>query len=152
MPVFPFAKMTALCGLIALMVVFGVAFRASSAGEPSGPSAPVRLEIVNATETSRLACQLVLAHFVTQDLAPISAGDESVISLDRELDDGTLIYRHDGGRRMAVENILCGIAANWRATRADLNIAELRAGRRANLRIICQQPKALSCTIRGRAE
>ncbi len=152
MPVFPFTKMTALCGLLVLMVVFGMAFRASSAGEPSGPSAPVRLEIVNATATSRLGCQLVLAHFVTLDLAPILAGDETVITLDRDLNDGTLIYRHDGGRRMAVENILCGIAANWRATRADLNIAELRAGRRANLRIICQQPKALSCAIRGRAE
>ncbi|MDA0229768.1 MAG: hypothetical protein O3B21_06215 [Proteobacteria bacterium] len=122
------------------------------AAEPSGPSAPVRLEIVSATATSRLACQLVLAHFVTQDIASIPAGGEAVIVLDRDLDDGTLIYRHDGGRRMAVENILCGVAANWRATRADLNLAALRAGRRANLRIICEAPKALSCTAVGMAE
>jgi hypothetical protein len=63
-----------------------------------------------------------------------------------------LIYRHGGGRRMAVENILCGIAGNWSATRNDLSIAELRAGRRANLIIICDQAKALSCTVRGAAQ
>ena len=122
------------------------------AAEPSGPSAPVRLEIVSATATSRLACQLVLAHFVTQDIAPIPAGGETTIALERDLDDGTLIYRHDGGRRMAVENILCGVANNWQATRADLNLATLRGGQRASLRIICEAPKALSCTAVGGAE
>ncbi len=122
------------------------------AAEPSGPSVPIRLEIVSAAVTSRLACQIVLAHFVTQDIAPIPAGGETAIALERDLYDGTLIYRHDGGRRMAVENILCGLATNWRATRADLNLAALRAGQRATLRIICEAPKALSCTAVGRAE
>ena len=137
--------------LIALMAL-AMAPRAGLAIEPSGPSAPVRLEIVNATAAPRLLCRLVLAHFVTQDLALIGAGDEAVIELRRDADDGTLIYRHGGGRRMAVENILCGIAGNWSATRNDLSIAELRAGRRANLIIICDQAKALSCTVRGAAQ
>ncbi len=152
MPALVFTKMTALCGLLALMAVFGLASRASSAGEPSGPSAPVRLEIVNATAASRLACQLVLAHFVTQDLASISAGDAAVIKLRRDVDEGTLIYQRNGDRRMAVENILCGIADNWRATRADLNIAELRAGQRVKLRIVCEETNAFTCTVRGEAE
>jgi len=135
-------------GLIALVFVPPGAL----AIEPSGPSAPVRLEIVNATAASRLACQLVLAHFVTQDLAPISAGDETVVLLSRDVDEGTLIYQSDGGRRMAVENILCGLAGNWRATRADLNIAELRAGQRANMRIVCARPETFSCQTNGAAQ
>lgn len=143
-----FSKAYFYIGLFALVLVP----HSGQAAEPSGPSAPVRLEIVSAALTSRLACQLVLAHFVTQDIAPIPAGGEAAIALERDLDDGTLIYRHNGGRRMAVENILCGLATNWRATRADLNLAALRAGRRATLRIICAAPKALSCTALGKAE
>lgn len=120
--------------------------------EPTGPSAPVRLEIVNATGAARLACQLVLAHFVTQDIAPIPAGEETAITLRRDLDEGTLTYQQGEGRRMAVENILCGIADNWRATRNDLNLAELRAGYQAKLRFICDAQTSLSCTARGAAE
>jgi hypothetical protein len=146
MPLFSFAIMTALCGLLVLTPQLGRAV------EPSGPSAPVRLEIVNATGASRLACQLVLAHFVTLDIAPIPAGHETAITLRRDLDEGTLTYQQGEGRRMAVENILCGIADNWRATRNDLNLAELRAGHRANLRIICDEQTSLSCTARGASE
>lgn len=143
-----FSKAYLYIGLLALVLLP----HGGQGAEPSRPSAPVRLEIISATKMSRLACQLVLAHFVTQDIAPILAGGKTAIALERDLDDGTLIYRHDGGQRMAVENILCGLANNWRATRADLNLAALRAGRRAHLRIICEAPKALSCTAVGRAE
>jgi hypothetical protein len=47
-----------------------------------------------------------------------------------------LIFRHAGGRSMALENILCGLAGAWRETRADLDLAELRAGGSAELRIV----------------
>lgn len=140
MPVFCFSMMTVLGALCAVA--------AASAAEPSGPSAPVRLEIYNGTASSELRCQLVLAHFVTQDIGRISAGKSAVIALRRDRDEGVLIYR-SGARRMAVENILCGIAGNWRATRNDLNLAALRAGRRAQLKIFCQAPEALSCKARG---
>ena len=142
------SKTSSAIGLIALVLLP----HSGQAVEPTGPSAPVHLEIVSATATSRLACQLVLAHFVTQDIKPIPAGGETAIALERDLDDGTLIYRHDGGRRMAVENILCGLATNWWATRANLDLAALRAGQHARLRIICEAPKALSCRAVGRPE
>ena len=125
---------------------------AGMASEPTGESAPVRLEVVNGTKTQRLACQIVLAHFVTQELAQIAAGEAAVILLRRDVDDGTLIYQRNGGRRMAVENILCGIADNWRATRNDLNISELREGRHAELKINCATANALSCNIQGESE
>lgn len=130
----------ALSALFALMVP-----QSAGAAEPSGPSAPVKLEIINGTKTPGLICQLVLAHFVTEDIAEISTGEGVVIALHRDLDDGTLIYRHGGGRRMAVENILCGLADNWRATRNDLNLARLRGGDSADVKYICATPEALSC-------
>ncbi|MDP6590752.1 MAG: hypothetical protein QF449_05135 [Alphaproteobacteria bacterium] len=148
-----FSKAIFQIGLMALaMMALAMMPGAGLATEPTGPSAPVRLEIVNATAAPHLLCRLVLAHFVTEDLAPIGAGDEAVIELRRDADDGTLIYRPGGGRRMAVENILCGLAGNWQASRADLNLAELRGGQRAHLRITCERPQAFSCKARGRAE
>ena len=137
---------------IFLVCAFAVAPRLGLASEPTGASAPVHLKIVNGTATQPIACQIVLAHFVTQDIAQIPAGKSAVISLRRDLDDGTLIYQRDGGRRMAVENVLCGIANNWRATRNDLNISPLREGRHAALQFICETPKALSCNSRKGAE
>ena len=143
-----FSKAYSAIGLVALALLP----HSGQAIEPTGPSAPVHLEIVSATPTSSLACQLVLAHFVTQDIAPILAGGEIAIALERDLDDGTLIYLHEGGRHMALENILCGLATNWQGTRADLNLAALRTGQRAKLRIVCVASKALSCRAVGRAE
>jgi hypothetical protein len=147
-----FSKAFFQIGLMALaMMALAMMPGAGLATEPTGPSAPVRLVIVNATAAPPIACRLLLAHFVTQDLAPIAAGGEAVIELRRDLDDGTLIYRHGGGQRMAVENILCAITGDWPATRSDLNIADLRTGRRASLTIICARAKAISCSPRAPA-
>ena len=143
-----FSKAYSAIGLVALALLP----RSGQAIEPTGPSAPVHIEIVSATPTSSLASQLVLAHFVTQDIAPILAGGEIAIALERDLDDGTLIYLHEGGRHMALENILCSLATNWQGTRADLNLAALRTGQRGKLRIICEASKSLSCRAVGRAE
>jgi len=95
----------------------------------------VHLEIFNGAE-SRLRCQLVLAHFVTQDIPPIPPGNKFVIALERDVDEGTLIFRHAGGQSMAIENVLCGLMGAWRETRADLDLTDLRAGETAELRIV----------------
>ena len=89
---------------------------------------------------------------VATDLRFIITTLHVVIALERDLDDGTLIYLHEGGRHMALENILCGLATNWQGTRADLNLVALRTGQRAKLRIICVASKALSCRAVGRVE
>ena len=152
MPAFVFGKILSLCVLFALVAIFSIAAETVSAAEPAGPSAPVRLEVVNGTNASHLRCQLVFAHFVTLEFAPVFAGNNIVIRLRRDMDDGTLIYQRSGGRRMAVENILCGITGNWQATRNDLNMTALRQGQRADLRFLCEAPKALSCKIKGVVE
>ncbi len=130
MPFLPFAKFAALAALPLLTLPLN-----AFAGEPEGPSESVSLEVLNGAD-SGLRCQLVLAHFVTQDIAPISPGDGTVIALDRDADEGTLIFRHAGGRSMALENILCGLAGDWQATRVDLDLADLRADKTAALRIV----------------
>ncbi len=130
MPVLPIAKFAVIAAFPLLALSLHV-----SAGEPEGPRVPVHLKIHN-DAGSRLDCQFVLAHFVTQDIAPIWPGDEFVIVLDRDIDEGALIFRHAGGRAMAIENILCGISGSWSETRTDLDLANLRSGKTTVQRIV----------------
>ena len=130
MPFLPIAK------FIVLVAFFFTAVSAHvSAGEFKGPRTAVRLEIHN-NAGSPLRCQLVLAHFVTQDIAPILPGGELIIALDRDMDQGALIFRHTGGRSMAIENILCGHSGAWSETRIDLDLTGLRSGKTTELRIV----------------
>ncbi len=122
-----------------------LAMAPAGAAESGGSSAPVTLRIVNATAGSPLACQLILAHFVTQDAGRIDAGREATIDLRRRTADGTLIYGADESRPMAVENVLCGRDGDWAAEKVDLSLAALRNGSRDSLRIVCSGAKELVC-------
>lgn len=106
---------------------------------------PVILTIENATAGPAVRCQLVLAHFVTHDLAPIPEGNTTAIDLRRDAD-GTLLFQ-GGGRSMAVENILCGLDDNWTASRNDLDLRTLRDGTLPALRVTCSTANTMTCRV-----
>lgn len=122
-----------------------LAMAPAGAAESDGDSAPVMLRIMNATVGSPLTCQLILAHFVTQDTGRIDAGREATIDLRRRTADGTLIYRSNGNRLMALENVLCGRDGDWATEKIDLSLAALRNGSQDSLRIVCSGTKELVC-------
>ena len=107
---------------------------------------PVALRVANGTENAVLRCQLVLAHFMTGDLAPARPGLVIDIDLMREAATSTLLYLGPGGRLVAVENVLCGANGDWAATRNDIDLTALRDGRTQQLRMICADRGGLSCT------
>jgi hypothetical protein len=127
-------------GLLALMI----AVQGCSA--PEEERAPVVLKIVNNINDAVLRCQLVLAHFMTGDLAPAAPGRVIEIGLLREAATSTLVYLGPGGRLVAVENVLCGADDDWMATRNDINLMPLRAGGTQQLQIACTEQGELSCT------
>ena len=108
-------------------------------------SSPVTLQIMNATAGSPLRCQLILAHFVTQDAGRIDAGGQATIGLRRSIAGGTLIYSSNGGRHMALENVLCGRDDDRAARRYDLDLAALRNGSLSSLRVVCSGQEKLVC-------
>jgi len=110
----------------------------------------VELTILN-QDTSTIRCVVVLAHFVSHDVPVIVPGARATLSMMRDPGDGSLsLDRHDG-RRMMVENVLCGRASDWTATRSDVPMLALRAegvlvwetACRVRDRLVCTQPAPL---------
>ena len=72
----------------------------------------VLVKVRNASQQHVFHCQLILAHFVTEDVRDLSPGAEVQIRLVRAMNDGTL-YRVNDFSPMAVERILCGVQGRW---------------------------------------
>jgi hypothetical protein len=107
------------------------------------------VRIVNGAESDVLRCQLVLAHFMTRDLPAVAPGREVEVGLWWEAATGTLFHGDAGGRKTAVENLLCGADRDWTATRNDMDLTRLREGGVGHLRIVCRERSGLLCTVAG---
>ncbi|MCE2518209.1 MAG: hypothetical protein J4G15_00035 [Alphaproteobacteria bacterium] len=71
----------------------------------------IRIALANATDAD-IRCVAVLAHFVTVDLPVIAAGDTYRFTLVDTGDGGLAFAHHDMGPMM-LENLLCGMHADW---------------------------------------
>lgn len=131
------------------LLTLGFLWVAPGAAAIAGETAPAVLEIVNETTRAVLRCQLVLAHFMTRDLAPTAPGQALEIDLLRETASGTLLRSDLDGRLVPVENVLCGADDDWMATRNDVDLTGLRAGSLRRLRIVCVEGNGMSCSAAG---
>ena len=104
----------------------------------------VLVKVRNASQQHVFHCQLILAHFVTEDVRDVPPGAEVQIRLVREMNDGTL-YRVNDFSPMAVERILCGVQGRWGETQRELRIALLRQGGTATLEFDCGESGSTQC-------
>ena len=104
----------------------------------------VLVKVRNASQQHVFHCQLILAHFVTEDVQDVPPGAEVQIRLVREINDGTL-YRVNDFSPMAVERILCGVRGRWGETQRELKIALLRQGGTATLEFDCGESGSTQC-------
>lgn len=131
------------------VVAFGIPGPAAAAAGQD--RTPVVLQIAN--DSGRvLRCQLILARFMTRDPKPAAPGDAIAVDLLRETATGTLLRSDLDGRLVPVENVLCGIDADWVATRNDLDLTVLREGSARRLRIDCSDRNGLSCVAAQAAD
>lgn len=105
----------------------------------------VRLEVVNAGAGHPMRCVLILAHFVTLEAGRAEPGQSFSLTLERAAGDGTLSVRGETGRKMAVENLLCGAGENWSETRSDVPLAALRDPAIGEVRAACVLAGRLRC-------
>ena len=90
-------------------------------------SAPVELMVANnAAEPMR--CAIFFGHWVERDAGVIPPGGTLRVALRRQPDDGALYVARDDGRRMMVENLICGPLDGWWERRADVPLLPIRAG------------------------
>ena len=107
----------------------------------------VLVKVRNASQQYVFHCQLILAHFVTEDVRDVPPGTEVQIRLVRAMNDGTL-YRVNEFSPMAVERILCGVQGRWGETQRELKIALLRQGDAATLEFDCGESGSTQCEAR----
>lgn len=106
----------------------------------------VDLSIVNAGPGA-LRCLILFGHWVTQDIGPIAPGARMRISMRRGEPPGALYIPRFDGRKMMIENILCGAAADWAATSDQIPLQPVRAATAGRFQTSCQLAAKVACSM-----
>lgn len=103
---------------------------------------PVEVSVTNETEAP-LECQAALAHWYSEELGRIAAGNELTLTLWHDSETGVLNLLNAGGDRMPVEAVWC--ATETARTRLKLPMAAGES--EAELRFSCHggDNRQLSC-------
>ncbi len=104
----------------------------------------VDLDLING-DSQTLRCVTVLAHFVSLPDLTIEPGATLRVSYFRGAADGTLYILRDDGRRMMVENLLCGRTDDWDATRGEVPLLDVRASTSPHMVMTCRVAGRLQC-------
>src|SRR5215813_10426845 len=133
------ATMPALILLLSALLLCGAA-RPAIAADPS-----VELVIANAVDEP-LRCTILFGHWVTQDVGPIAAGGSATVSMWRGQPAGALYIPRFDGRKMMIENVICGAESAWAESLDQIRLSPLRdaAGRR--FATSCAEAGHVSCT------
>ncbi len=106
----------------------------------------VTLRLANAGDEP-LRCGILFGHWVEQDLGRVPPGGALDIVLRRQSADGGLfVPRAADGRRMMVENLICGPLAGWWERRADVTLLPLRAGKAVHFDATCAVGTRTRCS------
>jgi hypothetical protein len=127
-------------------VLFALALIGGSAGTRAGGGEDdlVELQILN-TGAQTLRCVTVLAHFVSLPAVEVDAGGAISVSFFRGTHDGTLYVLRDDGRRMMIENLLCGSTDDWDATRGEVPLLQVRSSSAERMAFSCHIATRLAC-------
>jgi hypothetical protein len=110
------------------------------------PWSGVEIEIHNVGEAP-MRCLLVLAHWVTIDVPIVPGGARRTVALRRQSGDGALFLPRADGRRMMVENLLCGEDRRWWETRGEVPLLPLRKGAVGRLEATCRVDARVRCVL-----
>jgi hypothetical protein len=108
----------------------------------------VEVELLNAGNEP-LRCVTVLAHFVSLPAQEVAAGETLVLSYFRGRDDGTLYVLRDDGRRMMIENVICGAAGDWDDSRGEVPLLTIRSAAGRHVALSCRVTERLECQENG---
>ncbi|SMF57300.1 hypothetical protein SAMN06265365_10478 [Tistlia consotensis] len=118
--------------LALLLTVPPAAGPALAEGEAQPPLdlKPVTLTLRN-DSAEVLRCTAVEAHFMSEPVGTLAAGEKLTIDLRRDAASGTLALKPRGGRDVPLENILCGRDAAWTESKGELPLIRVRGDKAA---------------------
>ena len=93
-----------------------------------------------------LRCTILFGHWVEQGVGTVDVGTVLNISMRRQASDGALYVPRYDGRKMMVENLVCGPLENWWERRSDIALLPLRAGGVQQLRTVCRVVGRARCS------
>lgn len=85
-----------------------------------------------------LRCMILFGHWITQDVGPIAPGGSAQVAMWRGQPPGALYIPRFDGRKMMIENLICGSDAAWAETYDQIPIASLRDGTAARFQTGCK--------------
>jgi hypothetical protein len=117
----------------------------AEAGDPA-----VALSIRNEGPVA-LRCMILFGHWITRDVGPIAPGASAEVAMWRGQPRGALYIPRVDGRKMMIENLVCGSDAAWAETYDQIPLATLRDGAAARLRTACRPGPApigkIACSV-----
>jgi hypothetical protein len=118
--------------LLASLLTIGAMPTRAQAADPA-----VDLSIRN-DGPAALRCMILFGHWITQDVGPIAPGGSARVAMWRGQPPGALYIPRFDGRKMMIENLICGSDAAWAETYDQIPIATLRDSTAAGFRTSCK--------------
>jgi hypothetical protein len=105
----------------------------------------VRIEIANAAGEP-LRCTILFGHWVEQGAGTAGPGGVLDVAMWRQPSDGALYVPRYDGRKMMVENLVCGPLEQWWERRSDIPLLLPRAGAARTYRASCEITDRARCS------
>ena len=100
-------------GLVGALLGVAVA-GCTSPRSPSAEPADDRVTLAIANDGAEaLRCTILFGHWVEKGIGTIAAGDVAEVAMWRQRSDGALYAPRSDGRRMMIENMVCGPLSGW---------------------------------------
>ena len=93
-----------------------------------------------------LRCMILFGHWITQDVGPILPGASANVSMWRGQPPGALYIPRFDGRKMMIENLVCGSDAAWAETYDQIPWLPLRDSAAAGFRTACRPAGRIACS------
>jgi hypothetical protein len=137
-------RRAAIIGLLSLSAFFIPGCGESSRADT--PDAAVTLRIDN-DGAQALRCVLLFGHWVTLELGIIDAGASHALAMMRDAGDGALYVFRGDGRKLMIENVVCGADRAWTETLGQVPLLPVRDSREREWRTSCRIDERLNCTL-----
>jgi len=93
-----------------------------------------------------MRCMILFGHWVTQDVGPIAAGGSATVSMWRGQPAGALYIPRFDGRKMMIENVICGDVTAWAESLDQIRLSPLRESADSRFATSCTGAGRVSCS------